>query len=122
MMDFDAWRRLGRADVLTDAIRRLQANHARLRQEGIASIAVFGSVARGDATDASDVDLLVEPMPGTRVGGLRLAGWNRLLSDILGRRADVVVREFLNEKVRAAMDRDLIEAVVIRPGDAGHAA
>ena len=111
LMDFARWRELGRGDALADAIRRLQANRGRLRAEGIAKLSIFGSVARGDARHDSDIDLLADPLPGLRVGGLKLMQWKAALTEILGREADVVAREFLRPEVRETMARDLIEAV-----------
>ncbi len=121
LMDFARWRELGRGDALADAIRRLQANRDRLWSEGIAAVSIFGSVARGDARHDSDIDVLAEPMPGVRVGGLKLMQWKMALTEILGREADVVVRDFLQPKVQETMARDLIEAVVTRREDAGDA-
>ena len=121
LMDFARWRELGRGDALADAVRRLQANRQRLRDQGIAAISIFGSVARGDARDDSDIDLLAEAMPGIRVGGLKLMQWKMALTEILGREADVVVREFLHPKVEETMARDLIEALAARREDGGHA-
>ena len=114
LMDYDRWRRLGGGDALADAIRRLQANRDLLRREGIATISVFGSVARGESGRNSDIDLLIEPLDGLRVGGLLLARWKTLMSELLGRDADVVVAEFLDDRVRATMQSDLIEAVSTR--------
>ena len=111
LMDYARWQSLGRGDALADAIKRLQARRDDLRREGISSISIFGSVARGDAGDTSDIDLLVEPVAGTRVGGLTLVRWRTLLTGILGRDADVAVFEFLSDKVRAALTRDLVMAV-----------
>ena len=51
-------------------------------------VAVFGSVARGDATEDSDVDFLVEFEAGSSL--LDLLRVQDELSEILGRRADVV--------------------------------
>ena len=111
LMDYGRWSRIGRGDALADAIRTLQANRQALRAAGIAKISIFGSVARGEAGDDSDIDLLVEPSAEILVGGLQLAQWKAMLSAVLGRRADPVVREFLTEQVKATMQRDLIEAV-----------
>jgi hypothetical protein len=47
--------------------------------------------------------------------------WKMALTEILGREADVVVRDFLQPKVQETMARDLIEAVVTRREDAGDA-
>ena len=40
-------------------IERIRAHRDRLTELGVASLSLFGSVARGEATEASDVDLLV---------------------------------------------------------------
>jgi predicted nucleotidyltransferase len=122
LMDYARWSALGRGDLLADAIKRLQALRELLQHEGISAVSIFGSVARGEARDDSDIDLLIEPAPGIRVGGLKLARWKALLTDLLGRRADPVVREFLDEKVETSLSPDLVEAVFIRPRNAGDAA
>jgi len=51
-------------------------------------IALFGSVARGEATDRSDIDFLVEFEPGSSL--LDLLRLQDELGDILGRSVDVV--------------------------------
>ena len=65
-------------------------------------------VARGDAREDSDVDLLIEPAPGLSVSGIKLVQWKKLLSELLGRDADVVVAEFLDNKARETIERDLV--------------
>lgn len=58
------------------------------RQRGATNVRVFGSVARGDDTDTSDVDLLVDL--ASNFGLVGLAGLRRELADLLGRDVDVV--------------------------------
>ncbi|ETW92808.1 MAG: hypothetical protein ETSY1_42015 [Candidatus Entotheonella factor] len=43
-----------------DIRQKLTVHEEELRQMGIASLALFGSTARGEANEASDIDLLVE--------------------------------------------------------------
>jgi predicted nucleotidyltransferase len=65
-----------------DAITRLAARH------GAHDIRIFGSVARGDATEHSDLDLLVRFEPGRSLldqGGLLMD-----LRDLLGIQVDIV--------------------------------
>lgn len=69
---------------------------------------VFGSMARGDAGDASDVDLLVTLAPG--ISGLALGGLLADAQDLLGRRVDVVTEASLHPALRA---RVLADAVVL---------
>lgn len=59
------------------------------RRNRIKMLSFFGSVLRDDFSSASDVDVLVEFMPGTVVGFIRLAGMEMELSDILGRKVDL---------------------------------
>jgi predicted nucleotidyltransferase len=73
---------------------------------GAESIAVFGSVARGEARPDSDVDLLVKiRRPCGLIGFVRL---QRKLEELLGRRVDLVEEEALHPALR---DRILAEAV-----------
>jgi uncharacterized protein len=47
----------------------LRAREAELRTQGVETITLFGSLARGEATDASDVDLAIRPSVGFSSGG-----------------------------------------------------
>lgn len=86
------------------------ANHrAELVEAGIGRIVLFGSVARGQERQGSDVDLAVEPQVGVTVGGLKLAGWTNLLADMLDRDVDVVATEFLRDDVRRSVEAEGIE-------------
>ncbi len=85
--------------------RRAIADFARRRH--IRRLALFGSVLGERFRDDSDVDVLVEFEPGQTVGLIRLAGMERELSEILGRKADLrtaadLSRYFRDEVVRAA--------------------
>ncbi len=60
---------------------------------------LFGSVARGDAREDSDVDLLVDLAPDAGNELLRVAGMSEELSDLLGVRVDVVAASLLREEV-----------------------
>jgi uncharacterized protein len=59
------------------------------RRNHICRLAFFGSVLRKDFRADSDVDVLVEFEQGAVVGLIRLAGIERCLSDILGRKVDM---------------------------------
>lgn len=72
---------------------------------GAHDVRVFGSVARGDATDESDIDFLVEFEPGRSLfdhGGLLME-----LRQLLNRRVDVAAADDLKPRIR---DRVLREA------------
>ena len=83
-----------------DEILRIAARH------GAKNIRVFGSVARGDADAASDVDVLVDMEPGRSL--LDMGGLLMDLQDLLGCSVDVVTERALRPRIR---DRVLKEAV-----------
>ena len=70
------------------------------------SVAVFGSVARGDETPGSDIDLLVELEPGTRPFAILALGAD--LEDAIGVKVDVGTPDSLRERLRAEV---LAEAI-----------
>lgn len=78
------------------------------RRRGIASIRVFGSMARNEARDDSDVDLLVTLTPGT--SALALGGLLLDAQELLGRHVDVVTEASLHPALR---DRVLADAVAL---------
>ena len=69
-------------------------------------VRVFGSVARGDNTQLSDVDLLVTSRPGCSL--FDLGGMLEDLQDLLGCRVDLVTEDGLKPRLR---ERVLREAV-----------
>ena len=79
------------------------------RRNHIRRLAFFGSVLRDDFTPESDVDVLVEFEPGTRVG-LRFFGMERELSEILGHKVDLNTPGFLSKYFR---DEVIAEAEVL---------
>jgi predicted nucleotidyltransferase len=69
------------------------------KKHGVTRVRVFGSMARGDAGPASDVDLLVDvgPSPSAWFPG----GFVADLEDLLGRRVQVITERGLDELLRA---------------------
>jgi len=68
------------------------------KRYGIRSIKVFGSMARADADEQSDVDLLVETAPDT--SGFVLGALLMDAQDLLGRRVDLVTEKSLHPLMR----------------------
>ena len=66
----------------------------------IRRLSLFGSVLRDDFGPSSDVDVLVEFLPGVRFGYLGLAEMEVELGAILGRRADIHAPQWLKPWVR----------------------
>ena len=70
---------------------------------------VFGSVARGEDTEQSDLDVLVDPVDG-KTSLITLIQLKRALESALGVKADVLTPLSINERYR---DRVLKDARVI---------
>ena len=83
-------------------ILRVAARH------GARKVRVFGSVARGEADETSDIDFLVELEPGRTL--FDLGGLLMDLRDLLGREVDVVTERGLKTRIRT---RVLQEAVAL---------
>ena len=87
---------------------RLSAHRAEVRRVaakyGLSNLRVFGSVARGEDTGASDIDLLVDVAPG--VGLLGLARCQRELQALLGTSVDLVPARGLKTRVARSADAD----------------
>lgn len=75
---------------------------------GATNIRVFGSVAQGNADDASDIDFLVDLEKGRSL--LDLGGLLMDLQKLLGRSVDVVTEKGLKPRIR---ERVLSEARAI---------
>lgn len=65
-------------------------------------LAVFGSLARGDSHEASDIDLIVDPPKGTSTFGF--VRFKRLVETTLGREVDLVSYGGLNQ----GLDDDIV--------------
>ena len=79
------------------------------KKNQIRKLSFFGSALREDFRADSDVDVLVEFEPETRVGLIRLTGLEIELGEILGRKVDLNTPGFISKYYR---DRVLAEAVV----------
>lgn len=90
-----------------DEVLRILAEHqAELANLGVGSIALFGSVARGEARPGSDVDLLVDF--NQPVSLFELVDLKDYLEQLLGCSVDLVPRDSLKRQLR---DRILKEAI-----------
>src|SRR5213593_4688717 len=76
-------------------IDRLRAAEPEIRRLGVRRLALFGSVARGEARPSSDVDLLVEFAPGQKSFD-RFMALSELLERLLGCPVELVTLEGLS--------------------------
>ncbi len=95
---------LGMEELLRDKREEILAI---AEKHGACNVRVFGSVARGEADEKSDIDLLID-YSLDKVTPWFPAGLMLELQDLLGRKVDVVTVKGLKERIR---DRVLQEAV-----------
>ena len=69
-------------------------------QQPILRLSLFGSAMRGDSTAESDIDLLVEYVPGARIGLLAMSSQQIELSQIIGRHVDLRTPQDLSRYFR----------------------
>jgi uncharacterized protein len=90
-----------------EVIQKLRQHYPGLvKNYGITSLALFGSVARDEATDTSDVDVLVDfgaPPTFDQYMGLKI-----FLEDLLQCQVDVVTRRALKERIRPYVEKEAV--------------
>lgn len=89
-------------------LRTLREAETRLRARGGRRAALFGSVARGDDHDGSDIDILVELAPAIGIFGY--AGIRQDIQALFTELIDVVDREGLKADVRPGVTTDVLYA------------
>ena len=72
------------------------------RRYGIAELHVFGSVSRGEAAAESDVDVLYQLLPGSRLGW-EIEDLADELTGVLGRPVDLVSQSALHARLRGSV-------------------
>src|SRR5437667_4342342 len=97
MISHDELLRTKREDILRIAARY-----------GAYNVLIFGSVARGEADEQSDIDVLMNMVPGRSL--FDLGGLLSDLEDLLGCNVDVVTGDGLRDRIR---DRVLKEAIAL---------
>lgn len=94
-----------------DEVLRILAEHReQLRAMGAERLSVFGSVARDEAGDDSDVDILVELTPGAHIGMFEFLALQETLSELLGRDVDLATLASLHPRLRDVILREAVLA------------
>jgi predicted nucleotidyltransferase len=73
------------------------------RRHQVKELFLFGSAARGEMRPDSDLDLLVDFLPGARPGLLGVSAMMREFAALLGRRVDLAVKPALKPLVRPSV-------------------
>jgi uncharacterized protein len=92
-----------------EAIRKLREHEAELRQLGVQHLYLFGSMARGEAGEDSDVDLFFDYEKG-KLGLFELMDVKEETT-ILGRKADIMTRDSLHKVLRSRIEASALQVV-----------
>lgn len=91
-----------------DQIKKLIAQHLNLLKDkySVKNLGVFGSVARGESTESSDIDLLVEfSQP---IGLFKFVELEDYLGEILGKKVDLVTKKALKNAIKNDILKDVV--------------
>jgi uncharacterized protein len=97
-----------------EIIAKLRAHEPELRAAGVDSLALFGSAARGEQRDDSDIDVVVSLNSDARREGFgyfgRLDSLSRRLAEILQQPVDVVAEPVRKDRLRRNIEKERIVA------------
>ncbi len=93
-----------------NVIETLRLHEPELRAAGILHLRLFGSVARGEESAQSDVDLMADFDRSKRLTLFSMARLENRLSDLLGVKVDLSPAESMKEQVRTRAVREAIHA------------
>jgi predicted nucleotidyltransferase len=99
-------RRYIRAMDRNAILAALRAHEAELKGMGVKRLSLFGSVARGEAGEASDVDLAAEFDPAAEVGMIKYGAIAERLHRLLRVSVDLVGEPARSPAMQAGIDRD----------------
>jgi predicted nucleotidyltransferase len=95
-------------------ISALRAHENELKQAGIASLSLVGSIARNEDGPESDVDVVVRLTDEARRGGFayfgRIERLRERLEGILARQVDVIAEPIEKERLRRRIEKDRVLA------------
>ena len=93
-----------------EIIGKLNSHQSELKRLSVKKIFLFGSYARGEGGEKSDLDLIVEFEPDAEIGLFAFARLRRRLSELLGREVDLVTPEAIRPEMRDEILREAVRA------------
>jgi hypothetical protein len=91
-----------------EAIAKLKQHETELRRLGVERLYLFGSTARGEAREDSDIDLFFDYERG-KLGLFELMDVKEETSRILGRKADIMTRDSLHKVLRPRIEASALQ-------------
>ena len=91
-----------------EVMRRLRGHESELRKAGLGALYLFGSTARNEATDVSDIDLLYEAADRDHFSLFDQAAVHEELTELLGGKVDLVSRFGLRPRMQSRIASELV--------------
>jgi predicted nucleotidyltransferase len=92
------------------ALKILSANRDQLDRFSVKDVYIFGSVARDDSIEGSDVDILVEFQADAKIGLFEFSRLQRLLSELLECDVDLATPDALHKDLKKNILKEAIHA------------
>jgi len=92
------------------ALQKLVENGNRLKRFSVKDLYLFGSIARDEAIDGSDVDILVEFQPDAKIGLFQFARLQRFLCELLECNVDLATADALHKDLKEDILKEAIHA------------
>lgn len=90
-----------------EIINVINAHESELKKFGVKKIGIFGSFVRGDATNDSDIDFLVELEHKTFDNYMDLKFY---LENLFDRKIDLILSETLKPRLRSSIEKEVVYA------------
>ena len=92
-------------DQIAAKLKELKESFDRFQ---VTEVFLFGSASRDEATEASDIDLLIEFAPNSRIGLFGMARLQKTIQDAFHRKVDLVTRDALHPALREKILKEAI--------------
>lgn len=92
-------------------LRKLKDCQSDLRQRfGVCDVGIFGSAARDELREDSDIDVLVEFLPDRHIGLFGFVQLQRYLEEQLNRKIDLTTRDALKRQLKDRILKEYVHA------------
>jgi uncharacterized protein len=91
-------------------IAKLREHEGELKAAGIVHLRLFGSVARGEASPGSDVDLIADFDKSRRLTLVKVGSLQSRLTDLLGTNVDLSSPDWMKEPIKSRALREAVSA------------